>query len=55
MLINWISLPETNLPFDSATKHPIGSGEQLASLATLKHYIKICSVEELPLETSDGL
>ena len=51
MLIEWISPQETNLPFDSA----IGSKERLACSATLKHYIKIRSVKELPPETSNGL
>ena len=55
MPIEWISPPETNLPFDSATRYPVGSKERLACSATLEHYIKIGSVEELPPETSDGL
>ena len=55
MPINWTSPPECNLPFDSATRYPVGSTERLACSATLEHYIKIGSVQELPLETSDGL
>ena len=55
MPIEWISLPETNLPFDSATRYPVDSKERLACSKTLEHYIKIGSVEELPPETSDGL
>ena len=55
MPIKWISPPKTNLLFDYAARYPVGSKEQLACLATLEHYIKIGSVEELPLETSDGL
>ena len=55
MPIDWISPPETNLLFDSATRYPVGSKERLACSATLEHYIKIGSVEELPPETSDGL
>ena len=55
MPIDWISPPETNRPFDSATRYPVGSKERLACSATLEHYIKIGSVEELPPETSDGL
>ena len=55
MPIEWISLPKTNLPFNSATRYPVGSKEQLACSATLEHYIKIGSVEQLPPETSNGL
>ena len=55
MPIHWISPPETNLPFDCATRYPVGSEERLACSATLEHYLKIGSVQELPLETSDGL
>ena len=55
MPIEWMSLPETNLPFDSATRYPVDSKERLACSKTLEHYIKIGSVEELPPETSDGL
>ena len=47
--------PECNLLFDSATKYLVGSKERLAYSATLEHYLKIGLVEELPLETSDGL
>ena len=46
---------ECNLPFDFATRYLVGSKERLACSATLKHYLKIGSVEELPPETSDGL
>ena len=49
MPIKWISPPETNLPFDSATWYPDGSKEQLACSATLEHYIRIGSVKELGL------
>ena len=55
MPIDWISPPETNLPFDSATRYPVGSKERLACSATLEHYLKIGSVQELPPGTSDGL
>jgi hypothetical protein len=55
MPIKWISPPETNLPFDFATRYPVGSKERLACSATLEHYIKIGSVQELPPETSDDL
>ena len=55
MPIDWISPPETNLPFDSASTYPVLSKEQLACSATLEHYIKIGSVKELPPETTDGL
>ena len=55
MPIEWISLPENNSPFDSATRYPVDSKERLACSKTLEHYIKIGSVEELPPETSDGL
>ena len=55
MPIERISPPETTLPFDSTTRYPVGSQEQLACSATLEHYIKIGSVQELPPETSDGL
>ena len=55
MPIDWISPPETNRPFDSATRYPVGSKERLACSATLEHYLKIGSVQELPPETSDGL
>ena len=47
--------PECNLPFDFATRYPLGTKEQLACSATLEHYLKIGSVDELPPETSDGL
>ena len=55
MPIEWISLPENNSLFDSATRYPVDSKERLACSKTLEHYIKIGSVEELPPETSDGL
>ena len=55
MLIGWIPPPKTNLPFDSAARYLVGSKERLACSATLGRYIEIGSVEELPLETSDGL
>ena len=55
MPIDWTSPPECNLSFDSATRYPIGSKEQLACSATVEHYIKIGSVQKLPPETSDGL
>ena len=55
MPIDWTSPLECNLPFNSATMYPIGSEEQLACSATVEHYIKIGSVQELPPETSDGL
>ena len=55
MPIDWTSPPECNLPFDSAIKYLVGSKERLACSATLKHYIKIDSVQELPQKTSDGL
>ena len=55
MPIDWISPLETNLPFDSATRYPVGSEERLACSATLEHYLKIGSVQELPLETSGSL
>ena len=55
MPIDWISPPETNCPFNSATRYPVGSKERLACSATLEHYLKIGSVQELPPETSDGL
>jgi len=55
MPIEWISLPENNSPFDSATRYPVDSKERLACSKTLEHYIKIGSVEELPPETADGL
>ena len=55
MPIDWISLPECNLPFDSASTYPVLSKEQLACSATLEHYIKIGSVKELPPQTTDGL
>ena len=55
MPIDWISLPECNLPFDSISKYPLPSKERLACSATLEHYIKIGSVKELPPETTDGL
>ena len=54
MPIEWISPLEANLPFDSAARYPVGSKERLACSATLEHYIKIGSIEELPPETSDG-
>ena len=55
MPIDWISPPETNLPFDSATRYLASSTERLACSGTLEHYLKIGSVQELPPETSDGL
>ena len=55
MPIDRTSPPECNLPFDFATRYLVGSKERLACSATLKHYIKIGSVQELPPETSDGL
>ena len=55
MPIDWISPLETNRPFDSATRYPVSSKERLACSATLEHYLKIGSVQELPPETSDGL
>ena len=55
MPIDWTSPPECNLPFDSATRYPASSKERLACSATLEHYLKIGSVEELPPETCDGL
>ena len=55
MPIEWISAPWTNLPFDSATRYLVGSKERLACSATLEHYIKISSVQELPPETSSSL
>ena len=55
MPINWISLPECNLPFGCASRYLVLSKERLACSATLEHYIKIGSVKELPLETTDGL
>ena len=54
MPIDWMSPSETNLPFDSATRYPVGSKERLTCSATLEHYLKIGSVRLLP-ETSDGL
>ena len=44
-----------NIPFRLARRYPFDSKEQLACSATLKHYIKIGSIKELPLETTDGL
>ena len=55
MPIDWTSPPKCNLPFNSATRYRVGSRERLACSATLEHYIKIGSVQELPLETSDDL
>ena len=55
MIIEWISPHETYLPLDFATRYLVSSKEVLACSATLEHYIKIGSVEELPPETSDGL
>jgi hypothetical protein len=55
MPLDWISLPECNLPFDSASRYPVLSKERLACSATLEHYIKIGSFKELPPETTDGL
>ena len=55
MPIDWTSPPKCNLPFDSAARYLVGSKERLACSATLEHYIKIGSVQELPPETSDGL
>ena len=55
MSSEWISPPKTNLPFHFATRYPVGSKERLACSTTLEHYIKIGSVQELPVETSDGL
>ena len=53
--IDWTSPPECNLPFDSATRYPVGSKERLACSVPLKYYLRIGSVEELPLQISDGL
>ena len=47
MPIDGISPLETNLPFDSATRYLVGSKERLACSATLEHYLKIGSVQEL--------
>ena len=55
MPIDRISLLECNLPFDSASRYPVLSKEQLGCSATLEHYIKIGSIKELPPETTDGL
>ena len=55
MPLDWISLPECNLPFDSTSRYLVLSKERLACSATLEHYIKIGSVKELPPETTDGL
>ena len=55
MPIEWISLPECNLPFDFASRYPVLSKERLGCSATLEHYIKIGSVKELHPETIDGL
>ena len=55
MPIDRNSHPKTNLPFDSVVMYLVGSEEQLAYSAVFKHDLKISSVEELPLETSDGL
>ena len=55
MPLDWISLPECNLPFDSTSMYPVLRKERLACSATLEHYIKIGSVKELPPETTDGL
>ena len=55
MPIDWTSPPKCNLPFDSTTKYSFRSKEQLTCSATLEHYIKIGSVQELPPETSGGL
>ena len=55
MPIDWTSSPKCNLPFDFATRYPTGSKERLACSATLEHHIKIGSVQELPLETFNGL
>ena len=55
MSINWTSPSKCNLPFDSATRYPVGHKERPACSATLEQYIKIGSVQKLPWETSDGL
>ena len=55
MPINWISAPKCNLPFDSASRYPVLSKEQLACSATLEHFIQISSVKKLPPETTNGL
>ena len=55
MPIEWISLLECNLPFDSASRYPVLNKERLACSATLEHYIKIGWVKELPPETTNGL
>ena len=52
MPIDWISPCETNL-FNA--RYLICSKERLAHLVALEHYLKIGSVKELPLETSNGL
>ena len=54
MPIDSIAPPETNRPFASAITYPVGSKKRLACSATLEHYLKIGSVQELPPETSDG-
>ena len=46
--------PETNLPFNYATRCLVDSKEGQGLLGTLEHCIKIGSVGELPLETFDG-
>ena len=55
MPVDWISLPECNLPFDFASKYLVLSKERLACSTTLEHYIKIGFVKELPPETTNGL
>ena len=41
MPIDWISPPETNRPFDSAIRYPVGAKERPACSAALGHYLKI--------------
>ena len=52
---NRMDLVPTNLPFDFASTYRVDNKERLACSATLKHYIKIGLVKELPSETFDGL
>ena len=49
--IKWISPWETNLPLNFATRYLADNKTQLASSATLKHYVKIGCVKKLPLKT----
>ena len=53
--IEWISLLECNLPFDSTSRSLVLNKERLECSTTLEHYIKIGSVKELPPKTTDGL